>query len=136
METEEEVRIRKEVLELARTLKSHIVAISKTAKEEDTLILDHLQLAILGHTDITFELLPLENGESDATKRLSLSCALVVSQKIDIMIVDFITACCDDSGKPITILNDQTKVASLTNEIVESTLEIKEVIELYKKANN
>lgn len=136
METEEEVSRRKEVIELARTLKSHIVAISKTAKEEDTLILDHLKLAILGHTDITFELLPLEKGESDATKRLSLSCALVVSQKIDIMIVDFITACCDDSGQPITILNDQTKIASLTNEIVESTLEIKEIIELYKKANN
>lgn len=136
MESEKEVSTREEVLELARTLRSYIVTISETAKEEDTLILDHLQLALLGHTDITNELLPLENSESDMTKRLSLSCALAVSQKIDIMIVDFITACCNDSGQPITILNDQTQVISLTNEIVESTLEIKEVIELYKKANN
>ena len=91
---------RTKVEALFTTLGSHIIEISGApgTTPEYMATLQQLKTALWEHTDITREIIPLENGEENTKEHMALSRPVAKSVQTDNMIVNFITNYCDENG--------------------------------------
>ncbi len=78
---------RTKVEALFTTLGSHIMTIDGApgTTPEYMATLQQLKTALWEHTDITREIIPLENGEENGNERMALSRAVAKSVQIDNM---------------------------------------------------
>ena len=123
---------------LFSSLGSHIITLNRvpgTAPEYVT-TLEQLKTALWEHTDITREIIPLENSEDQPNERMALSRALAKSMQTDNMIVNFITNYCDENGHPGALVNNRMAAISMTDTVVASTNSLKAIVHEYKKRND
>lgn len=129
---------RTKVEALFTTLGSHIVTINGApgTTPEYMATLEQLKTALWEHTDITREIIPLENGEENGNERMALSRAVAKSVQTDNMIVNFITNYCDENGHPGALVNNRMAAIALTDKIVASTNSLKATLHEYKARND
>lgn len=120
------------------TLNSHIMTVNGApgTTSEYVATLEQLKTALWQHTDITREIIPLENGEYKPNERMALSRAVAKSMQTDTMIVNFIANYCDENGHPGALVNNRMAAISLTSGIVASTNMLKATVHEYKKRND
>ena len=120
------------------TLSSHIMTVNgapgTTSEYLETL--EQLKTALWQHTDITREIIPLENGEYNPNERMGLSRAVAKSMQTETMIVNFIANYCDENGHPGALVNNRMAAISLTSGIEASTNMLKATVHEYKKRND
>lgn len=123
---------------LSITLRSHIITVSRApgTSPEYLATLEQLKIALWEHTDITREIIPLEDGEEEPNERLALSRAIAKSMQTDNMIVNFVTDYCDDEGHFGALVNNRMATNSMTDMIVVSTKILKATVHEYKKRND
>lgn len=129
---------RTKVEALFTTLGLHIIAINGApgTTPEYMATLDQLKAALWEHTDITREIIPLENGEENPKERMALSRAVAKSVQTDNMIVNFITNNCDENGHPGALVNNRMAAISMTDKIAASTNVLKAILHEYKTRND
>lgn len=129
---------RSKVEALFTTLGSHIISINGASETtpEYMATLEQLKTALWEHTDITREIIPLENGENNPNERMALSRAVAKSVQTDNMIVNFITNYCDENGHPGALVNNRLAAISVTDRIVASTNVLKAILHEYKTRND
>lgn len=124
----------------SRTLDSHIITFSSDSeKNSNTTSIDtltKLKTALNNYTMTIQELIDLENGEHKDKRRLSLSCATVISHQADEDIVDYIESNWEKDGKPCLDIYPETEVISLIQGILKVTKDMELVIRKYKWASN
>ena len=125
----------------SHTLESYIINFSKDPEtKSDTVtiieILTKLKIALFNYTKTINELTTLENGEGKDKRRLSLSCASVISQVVDDDIVGYITSYWGKDGKPTSVINDEGEVSILTDDILKLTKDIEVIVRKYMWACN
>lgn len=125
---------RTKVEALFTTLSSHIITINGApgTTPEYMATLEQLKIALWEHTDITREIIPLENGEENPNKRMALSRAVAKSVQTDNMIVNFITNYCDENGHPGALASNRMAAIAVTDKIVASTNSLKMTLHEYK----
>lgn len=116
---------------------SHILTIDQApgTTPEYKAMLGKLKSALWELTDITREIIPLENGEQNPKERLALSKALAKSVQTDNMIVNFIQNYCDN-GHPGALVNHRMETISVTDKIRSSTELLTAMVHEYKKRND
>lgn len=128
---------RDQVEALFTALGSHIITIDQapgtTPEYKATLV--QLKSALWELTNITREIIPLENGEQNPKERLALSNALAKSVQTDKMIVNFTQNYCDN-GHPGALVNHRMETVSVTGKINSSTQLLKATVHEYKKRND
>lgn len=129
---------RAKVEALFTALGSHIITLNRApgTAPEYMATLEQLKTALWEHTDITREIIPLENSEDQPNERMALSRALAKSMQTDNMIVNFITISCDENGHPGALVNNRMAANSMTDTIVASTNSLKAIVHEYKKRND
>lgn len=125
----------------SHTLESYIINFSNDPKtESDTVtvidVLTKFKFALFNYIKTINELTTLENDEGKDKRRLSLSCASVISQVVDDNIVGYITSYWSKDGKPTSVINDEKEVSILTDEILKLTKDIEVIVRKYKWACN
>lgn len=98
--------------------------------------LRQLKAALAEHTDITREIIPLENSETNPAQCMPLSRALAKTKQTDLMISNFINNHCDDEGHPGALINHRMAVNSVTDQLKLSTNILKTMVHEYKKATD
>ena len=129
---------RTKVEALFTAIGSHMIEISGApgTTPEYMATLRQLKTAIWEHTDITREIIPLENGEENGNERMALSRAVAKSVQTDSMIVNFIANYCDENGHPGALVNNRMAAIALTDRIVASTNSLKSILHEYKARND
>lgn len=95
--------------------------------------LTKLKIALNYYTNTINELITLENSERKDMRRLSLSCATVISQQIDDNIVEYITTYWEKGGKlSSSVIDSKMEVTSLMKDILEVTKDMEVVLRKYK----
>lgn len=125
---------RTKVEALFTTLGSHIITINGApgTTPEYMATLEQLKIALWEHTDITREIIPLENGEENPNERMALSRAVAKSVQTDNMIVNFITNYCDENGHPGALTSNRMAAIAVTDKIMASTNSLKMTLHEYK----
>lgn len=128
---------RDKVEALFAALGRHLITIDQApgTTPEYKATLDKLKTALWDLTDITRELIPLENGEQNQRERSALSNALARGVQADNMIVNFIQNYCDD-GHPGALVNHRMETISLTDKIILATKTLQGIVHEYKKRND
>lgn len=135
---------REKIDNFSKTLDTYIINFSsdfKIISNNTTSIqtLTKLKTALDNYTMILKELITLESSERKDKKRLSLSCATVISQQADDTIVEYIETYWEkDGGKPYSYDvgdDSETEVISLIGEVLKVTNDMELVIRKYKWAS-
>ena len=123
---------------LFTTISSHMIEISGApgTTPEYMAILRQLKTAIWEHTDITREIIPLENGEQNENEQFALSRAVAKTVETDNMIVNFMTNHCDENGHPGPLVNNRMAAMALIDRTVASTNSLKTILHEYKARND
>lgn len=95
-----------------------------------------LRNALRRHEDALRDLVPLENGETDASKRRPLSRYLTRGLHTSARIFYSIRHWCGDDRYPAGVLEHRSEVAVLSDHIIRETYEQQRVIFDYRIANN
>lgn len=129
---------RAKVEALYTTLCNHIITINGAPETTPEYLstLEQLKSALYDHTDITREIIPLENSEENLNERMALSRAVAKSMQTDKMIVNFITNYCDEYSHPGALVNNRMAAISVTASIVASTNILKATVHEYKNRND
>ena len=129
---------RTKVEALYTTLCNHIITINGAPETtpEYMSTLKQLKSALYDHTDITREIIPLENSEENPNERMALSRAVDKSMQTDKMIVNFTTNYCDEYSHPGALVNNRMAAISVTASIVASTNILKTTVHEYKNRND
>lgn len=131
---------RERIDNFSHTLDAYLIDFSNDPETEpDTVTIDvltKLKIALFNYTKTTNKLTTLENSEGKDTRRLSLSCASVISQLVDDDIIEYIATCWGKDGRPTSVINHKMKVSSLTDEILKLTKDMEVVVRKYKWARS
>ena len=123
---------RKQVYDLACDLASHINSLCSNPQiktdPEWIVTLHELKRALLDHDEVTDELIIIENEEDRKAQRLPLSCALVVSQQTEDMIVNCFTTYYLNDGITAARPNNQMEARELIEAIVKTTENVRGVL--------
>lgn len=129
---------RQEVRAFLRALSLFIVTINDGLEINSYMIptLVVLRKALRRHEDALRDLVPLENGEMDTSKRRALSRHLTRGLHTSARIVYSIRHWCGEDRHPAGVLDHKSEVAVLSDHIIRETYEQQQVIFNYRIANN
>lgn len=129
---------REEVSAFLRALSVYIVTINGGLEIHSSMIstLVVFREALRRHEDSLRDLVSLENGETDASKRRSLSRYLTRGLHTSARIFYSIRHWCGEDGYPAGVLRHKSEVEVLSSQIIRETSEQQRAIFDYRMANN
>lgn len=110
---------REKIDNFCHSLDSYIINISNNSETTDSNttisieVLRKLEIALSNYNTILKELITLENGAHNDKKRLSLSCATVITKQADDDIAQYIKTNWEKDGKPCFDSTSEQEINSL-----------------------